>query len=142
MYSGTSTVNGDNWKEELRIENSHLVLKDHIRDFFILGSNAWLLVSHKFGCDREVLRKGVLKDRSVQIRINNDLTISLPESGHFGYTAILKNQPNYLSDEETVTEDDLVSNESSLESCFPCGIVSCFSLFTISSSRHLRMTMT
>lgn len=116
-----------------RLEKARLRREiDHEKDYFLLGSNAWLILKSKFGCDLELERKCVLWNRSespiaVEVLPAEDgqraVYVPVPPTGRFAYEQVLSaavNKPAYgapaavkhpgnVSDDDTAASgDDLV----------------------------------
>jgi len=137
QQEGVVPLNDMKWLMQMQSdENRSPTLRPglvHQRDFFLLGSNAWLLVKQKFGYDYEIKRTCVEQTSATDSKLAvviypaNEATrqpclIPIPPTGRFRYELCLNDNPNEppdaeqqlpshpgnVSDDETQEGDDLV----------------------------------
>ena len=120
-----STLNND-----VEEDNKANILKEDIqynRDYYILGDNAWMILSSKFGFDVDIELPLHFDATMGRLKVEGIL-VFIPEDGSFGFLdqlyAICDNDTqNIVTNEpsESSDEDDLVSDHT--RKCWNCELV-------------------
>jgi len=109
-----------NWKEGLgRINSSEQCEADdyfetgsHPDDFLLVGSNAWLLLSKKFGADRVVSCGVQRRDNGWCVMVSEQVQVPIPPTSRFPYEEYVGEAPDpqqqQLEMEEAEVDNDLV----------------------------------